>query len=238
MALQLLNFDNLAKTLTLCIYIMCYTDTEKSKGKFIEYINKTYSALKIRNVLEEIANIINANILYITEYDYVPYGASVNVLTSDNQINNKDICAHLDKSHISVHTYPEIGKDSKVSYIRIDLEISTCGNISPLNSLSLIVDYFNPDVLIYDFVIRGVTRSAEGKKIYTCDDCKKSIKKFNKTQLGRYHVVNRYRNNSIEINMLKRRKEFGDYINRKRKINRQMYDKIYIEAKKIFLRRQ
>ena len=37
---------------------MCYTDTEKSKGKFIEYINKTYSALKIRNVLEEIANII------------------------------------------------------------------------------------------------------------------------------------------------------------------------------------
>lgn len=100
------------------------------------------------------------------------------------------------------------------------------------------VDYFNPDVLIYDFVIRGVTRSAEGKKIYTCDDCKKSIKKFNKTQLGRYHVVNRYRNNSIEINMLKRRKEFGDYINRKRKINRQMYDKIYIEAKKIFLRRQ
>lgn len=154
MALQLINFDNLAKTLTLCIYIMCYTDTEKSKGKFIEYINKTYSALKIRNVLEEIANIINANILYITEYDYVPYGASVNVLTSDNQINNKDICAHLDKSHISVHTYPEIGKDSKVSYIRIDLEISTCGNISPLNSLSLIVDYFNPDVLIYDFVIR------------------------------------------------------------------------------------
>lgn len=42
----------------------------------------------------------------------------------------------------------------------------------------------------------------------------------------------------LEINMLKRRKEFGDYINRKRKINRQMYDKIYIEAKKIFLRRQ
>lgn len=200
---------------------------------------EVWARLILYNYSRVVTNqITKRNILYITEYDYVPYGASVNVLTSDNQINNKDICAHLDKSHISVHTYPEIGKDSKVSYIRIDLEISTCGNISPLNSLSLIVDYFNPDVLIYDFVIRGVTRSAEGKKIYTCDDCKKSIKKFNKTQLGRYHVVNRYRNNSIEINMLKRRKEFGDYINRKRKINRQMYDKIYIEAKKIFLRRQ
>lgn len=235
MELQLINFDNLAKTLTFCIYIMCYTDTEKCKGEFIEYINKTYSVLKIRNILEEIAKIINANILYITEYDYDPYGASVNVLISDSQINNlnnKDICAHLDKSHISVHTYPEIGKESNVSYVRIDLEISTCGNISPLNSLSMIVDYFNPDVLIYDFVIRGVTRNGEGKRIYTCRDYRKCIRKFNNTQLNRYHVIkkHRYRNNGVEKSMLKRRKKFSDCINRNEMINCEIWVIVRMEA--------
>ena len=190
MAIKLIDFDNLAKTLTFCIYIMGYTDTEKSRMEFIEYINHTYSARNIHRLLEEITKRINANILNITEYDYDPYGASVNILTSDLSVSNGETLAHLDKSHISVHTYPEI---DKISNVRIDLEISTCGNISPLNALSLVADMFNPDVLIYDFVIRGVTKNRKGKRIYTCNDYKKSIKDYNRTQTDRYHIIKKHK---------------------------------------------
>lgn len=239
MALQIIDFNNLAKTLTYCIYIMGYTDTEESKNEFIEYINKTYGASIIHSLIEKIAKMINANILDVTEYDYNPYGASVNALTSDLQLTNDDICAHLDKSHISVHTYPEIGKESSVSYIRIDLEISTCGTISPLNSLPIIIDYFDPDVMTYDFVIRGVTENGKGKKVYTCANYKKNIINFNKTQIKRYHIIknSRYRKNGVEVNMLKRKQEFKRMIDGKTKINRDSLDIIHAEAKKICYRR-
>lgn len=239
MALQLIDFDNLAKTLTYCIYIMGYTDTEESKNEFIEYINKTYGAGIIHSLIDKIAKMINANILDVTEYDYYPYGASINALTSDLQLSNDDICAHLDKSHISVHTYPEIGKESSVSYIRIDLEISTCGSISPLKSLPIIIDYFDPDVMTYDFVIRGVTKNGKGKKIYTCDGYKRNINDFNKTQAKRYHIIknSQYRKNGVEVNMLKRKKEFNRLIVGEIKMDRDTLDEIHTEAKKICYRR-
>lgn len=240
MALQLMNFDNLSKTLTCCIYTMCYTDTEHSKKEFIEYINRTYSSTKIKDILEKISNIINANILYITEYDYIPYGASVNILTSDSQIDNKKMCAHLDKSHIAVHTYPEISKETKVSYVRIDLEISSCGNISPLDSLETVVEYFNPDIFIYDFKIRGVTKTKEGVRRYSYDNLKKNIRTFNKKQAYRYQIIKcgRYQSNGLEISMLKKKIKYADCLDRKDEINIDMFDSIYREAKKIVWRRR
>lgn len=239
MKLQLIDFDNLSKTLTLCIYIMCYTNNEEAKIKFIKYINEKYNSKNILDILENISNIINANILQVTEYNYEPYGASVNILTSDSQFNNKDICAHLDKSHISVHTYPDINYNTNVSSLRIDLEISTCGRISPLNALEKIVDYFNPDILIGDFKIRGFTRDTRGKRIYSSQDYKKVVNKFKKGQLGKYHILKSGKNyyNEIQIKMMKRKEFFRDCLERKTLNNINMFEQLYKEAKKIYLRR-
>ena len=44
------------------------------------------------------------------------------------------VLAHLDKSHITVHTYPEYNPIGGISTFRADIDVSTCGEISPLKS--------------------------------------------------------------------------------------------------------
>ena len=47
----------------------------------------------------------------------------------------------LDKSHITVHTYPEYHPDEGISTFRADIDVATCGEIHlPLKSTEL----FNP----------------------------------------------------------------------------------------------
>ena len=43
---------------------------------------------------------------------------------------------HLNKSHITVHTYPEYHPDEGISTFRADIDVSTCGEISPLKALN------------------------------------------------------------------------------------------------------
>ena len=47
------------------------------------------------------------------------------------------VVGHLDKSHVTVHTYPEYHPDNSIATFRVDIEVSTCGEISPLNALGL-----------------------------------------------------------------------------------------------------
>ena len=73
---------------------------------------------------------------------------------------------HLDKSHISAHTYPDFESADGIVSFRVDIELSTCGTISPLNSLNAIFDFFDTDIVTIDYTVRGFTRSLEGKHIY------------------------------------------------------------------------
>jgi S-adenosylmethionine decarboxylase len=50
------------------------------------------------------------------------------------------VAAHLDKSHICVHTYPETHPDSGICTFRADVEVSTCGRISPLHALDFLIN--------------------------------------------------------------------------------------------------
>ena len=53
------------------------------------------------------SHIIGANILNIAKQDYDPQGASVTILISEEGSEKEDGVMHLDKSHLTVHTYPE-----------------------------------------------------------------------------------------------------------------------------------
>jgi len=68
--------------------------------------------------------------------------------------------AHLDKSHITVHTFPEYHPDNSISTFRVDIDIATCGEISPLNTLNYLIDSFDSDILkIYDAIDVNVYQS-------------------------------------------------------------------------------
>jgi S-adenosylmethionine decarboxylase len=46
-------------------------------------------------------------------------------------INGDTMVAHLDKSHVTVHTYPEYHPDTSLATFRVDIDVATCGK-SPL----------------------------------------------------------------------------------------------------------
>ena len=75
--------------------------------------------------------------------------------------------AHLDKRHITVHTFPEYHPDNSISTFRVDIDIATCGEISPLNTLNYLIDSFDSDIITIDYRIRGFTRDISGKKFFT-----------------------------------------------------------------------
>jgi len=73
---------------------------------------------------------------------------------------------HLDKSHVTAHTYPEYHPDNGICTFRVDIDVSTCGRVSPLKTLDYLIDSFNEDIVILDYRVRGFTRDIAGLKHY------------------------------------------------------------------------
>lgn len=106
-----------------------------------------------------------------------------------NSIKPEAVVAHLDKSHITVHTYPEYHPDGGVCTFRADIDVSTCGTISPLNALNYLISCFEADIMTIDYRVRGFTRDITGRKIFN-DQKLTSIQGFiSKEVLDRYHMI-------------------------------------------------
>jgi len=172
--IKLYGFNNLTKTLSFNIYDICYTRDEDEQKAYIAYIDKQYNSERLTNIIKNVANIINAKILNIAREDYEPQGASVTVLISeegfnmenDNISKKESVVSHLDKSHLTVHTYPESHPNNLVSTFRVDIDISTCGEISPLKTLNYLISSFDSDIIIMDYRVRGFTRDLNGEKFF------------------------------------------------------------------------
>lgn len=174
--LKLQGFNNLTKALSFNIYDVCYAVTPEQRERYIEYIDEAYNAERLTKILTEVADIIGANILNIARQDYDPQGASVTILISEQPVIDKKaagknllsdaVVAHLDKSHITVHTYPESHPNTGISTFRADIDVATCGVISPLKALNHLIDSFESDIVVMDYRVRGFTRDVKGTKHY------------------------------------------------------------------------
>ena len=173
--IKLQGFNNLTKHLSFNLYDVCFARTPDERQAYLEYIDEVYNAERWESILTRCTNIIGANVLNIARQDYDPQGASVTMLISEGPVSQPpvvtpgpgvSVAAHLDKSHICVHTYPESHPDNGICTFRADVEVSTCGHITPLQALNYLIDEFEPDVLNLDYRIRGFTRDSDGTKIY------------------------------------------------------------------------
>lgn len=178
--LKLHGFNNLTKSLSFCIYDINYAQTNQHQQEYIEYIDEQYNADRLTDILLEVCNIIGANVLNIARQDYDPQGASVTILVSEEDTAVTDnfeqsakpgplpetVVGHLDKSHICVHTYPESHPVNGISTFRVDIEVSTCGVISPLKALNYLIHSFDSDIVTLDYRVRGFTRDIDGEKHY------------------------------------------------------------------------
>lgn len=178
--LKLHGFNNLTKSLSFCIYDICYAQTEQDRNEYIAYIDEQYNADRLTDILKEVCDIIGANILNVARQDYEPQGASVTILVSEEPVETagsfdesekpgplpKTVVSHLDKSHICVHTYPESHPDGGICTFRADIEVSTCGVISPLKALNYLIHKLESDIVTVDYRVRGFTRDVNGVKHY------------------------------------------------------------------------
>jgi len=224
--LKLESFNNLTKTLSFNIYDICYAKSNKEQKQYIEYIDEAYNATRLTGILEEVAEIIGANILNIAHQDYDPEGASVTMLISELPIAGEPenpeepgplpdaVVAHLDKSHITVHTYPESHAISGISTFRTDIDVSTCGKVSPLRALNYLIHSFESDIVIVDYKVRGFTRDNDGTKHFI-DHQINSIQNFmDQETLDRYQSidVNVYQENIFHTKMMAKDFRLSDYL--------------------------
>lgn len=227
--LTLYGFNNLTKTLSFNIFDVCYAKTEREKTDYIRYIDEQYNSERLTNILCDVTEMIGASILNISKQDYEPQGASVNILiaeghfpenidTSCNQggefLHRRDVHAHLDKSHVTVHTFPESHPDNEVTTFRVDIDISTCGEISPLNTLDYLIHSFDSDIITIDYRVRGFTRDLNGKKCFI-DHKITSIQDYiDPNILHRYDVmdVNMYQANLFHCRMLIKEMNLQNYL--------------------------
>jgi S-adenosylmethionine decarboxylase len=126
----------------------------------------------------------------------------------------ESVVAHLDKSHITVHTYPESHPDNGIATFRADIDVSTCGKISPLRALNYLIHKFESDIVIIDYRVRGFTRDVKGTKHYI-DHKINSIQNFvDKNTLAKYQAmdVNVYQENLFHTKMMLKDSKLDNYL--------------------------
>jgi S-adenosylmethionine decarboxylase len=225
--LKLEGFNNLTKSLSFNMYDICYANLPAHRREYIEYIDEAYNAERLTQILTDVCDIIGANILNIARQDYDPQGASVTMLIAEEEIAPPAIAnteapgplpeavvGHLDKSHVTVHTYPESHPDNGISTFRADIDVSTCGLISPLKALNYLIHTFDSDIVIMDYRVRGFTRDVRGRKHFI-DHKINSIQNFlDQDTRDRYQMidVNVYQENIFHTKMRLKDLSLNDYL--------------------------
>ena len=226
--LALYGFNNLTKTLSFNIYDICYAKSEREQKDYIAYIDEQYNSERLTKILCDVTETIGARVLNISKQDYEPQGASVNVLIAEKElsegsidpscnqgaIDGRTVHAHLDKSHVTVHTFPEYHPDNAISTFRVDIDVSTCGTISPLNALNYLISSFDSDIITIDYRVRGFTRGLDGKKYFIDHDIKSVQDYIDSQTLTKYDAidVNVYQSNIFHTKMLIKEIELQNYL--------------------------
>jgi len=194
--ITLFGFNNLTKSLSFSLYKLHYINERTTC--YNQFIKEHYNADKLNTILKTICHAIGGNVLNIAMQDYQPQGASVTLMISEEsqgeplpESTSGSLIAHLDKSHLCIHTYPEESPQEGIAIFRADLELSTCGVISPLGVLNFVINAFDADVIDIDYRIRGMTRNTSGQKLFTIDKLN-NLSDFLSTELTTKYVISEH----------------------------------------------
>jgi S-adenosylmethionine decarboxylase len=222
------GFNNLTKSLSFNMYDICYTRTKEEREAYITYIDEQYNSDRLTKILKTVSDIIGAHVLNTAKQDYVPQGASVTLLVSEGPVVEvpiesydespgplpSSVVMQLDKSHITVHTYPEYHPSEGISTFRADIDVSTCGEISPLKALNYLIHSFDTDIMTIDYRVRGFTRDINGHKLFI-DHAINSIQNYiPKDVINSYDMidVNVYQENIFHTKCKLREFDLNNYL--------------------------
>lgn len=213
--LKLYGFNNLTKSLSFNIYDVCYAKSAREQKDYIAYIDEQYNSERLTNILCTLTDMIGAHVLNVSKQDYDPQGASVVLLLAeDTRFSGENVAAHLDKSHITVHTYPEFHPETSIATFRVDIDMATCGEITPLETLDYLIGSFDSDIITMDYRVRGFTRDVDGKKLFM-DHRVTSIQDYiDPATLARYDAIdlNVFQSNIFHTKMLIKELDLQNYL--------------------------
>lgn len=241
--IKLQGFNNLTKSLSFNLYDICYTESKEAGEEYLQYIHNQYNAEKIEAILIKLSDIIGAKVLNSSKQDFDPIGSSASLLIAEGFPIKEDHLLHLDKSHCSAHTYPESNQKG-IATFRVDVDVATCGEVSPLSALNFLINNFECDVLNIDYRIRGFTRDEQGRKIFS-DHKINSITDFiSEKIMEQYHFfdVNIPHENIFHSKLKLKNFDLDDYLfNKENYFNREKENEIdqmiQLEIEEIFNRK-
>jgi len=227
--LKLYGFNNLTKSLSFNIYDVCYAKSEREQKDYIAYIDEEYSSERLTKIIYRVTEMIGAKVLNVSKQDYEPQGASVTaLLAEENMIRSRGchsaeeeiitkgetVLAHLDKSHVTVHTYPEYHPDTCLATFRVDIDVATCGEITPLSTLDYLIESFDSDIITIDYRVRGFTRDIAGKKLFVDHDMTSIQNYIDAKTLKNYDAIdiNMYQSNIFHTKMLIKEIDLQNYL--------------------------
>ncbi len=234
-AIALSGFNNLSKMLSVGLYQVRVAKSATELTAYQFNTRRRFSSRRIDGHLKKVVSLIDANLISLTRQDYEPQGASSLVLVSESPVPREcvterphsvedslsSVNGHLDKSHVSAHTYldlhrAEVGLTEPVwvCTCRVDIDVSTCGHISPLRALDSLVGDFDPDVAHLDFRVRGFTRDVTGNKVFA-DHGIESLQDFLSTEqrkLYRGADTNVRGSNWFTTKLLRRETDLSHYL--------------------------
>ena len=226
--IQLHGFNNLTKSLSFNMYDICYTRTKEERESYIEYIDEQYNSDRLESILKAVADIIGAHVLNVAKQDYVPQGASVTILVSEGPVVEvptssfeespgplpEAVVMSLDKSHITVHTYPEYHPDEGISTFRADIDVATCGEITPLKALNYLIHSFDTDIMTIDYRVRGFTRDISGHKLFIDHEISSIQNYISEEARNLFHMidVNVYQENIFHTKCKLREFDLDNYL--------------------------
>jgi S-adenosylmethionine decarboxylase len=76
-----------------------------------------------------------------------------------------------------------------VCTFRADIDVSTCGQISPLKALNYLINSFDTDIMTIDYRVRGFTRDITGRKIFNDHNFNSIQDYIDPSILKRYQMI-------------------------------------------------
>lgn len=225
--LKLYGYNNLTKSLSFNIYDVCYAKSEREQRDYITYIDEQYNSDRLTNIMYRVTEMIGARVLNVSKQDYDPQGASVTFLIAEDAKvpapeQGADIAlpkpdttvAHLDKSHVTVHTFPEYHPETSIATFRVDIDVSTCGEITPLRTLDYLIKSFDSDIIVMDYRVRGFTRDVSGRKLFMDHDITSIQDYIDKKTSEKYDAIdiNVYQSNLFHTKMLIKEVDLQNYL--------------------------
>ncbi|BBM89178.1 s-adenosylmethionine decarboxylase [Spirochaetota bacterium] len=189
-AVVLTGFNNISKSLTASFYHVVYTPAKEPRDSFLLHCNRYFSGDFLTTLLYKVSDLIGATVLHASKNNYDPLGASASLLIAEatpnstlprkssdqadftpselpdqvdvSRVSRQSELLHLDKSHLAAHTYPDSHLQRAHAWFRIDIDLSTCGEVNPLHALDTLLGELTPDVFTLDLRFRGFTLDQAG----------------------------------------------------------------------------